>query len=121
MGEEVALRALGSRTIHHGWDRCFGSGQGLQENIGASEYLSDLGGTVRIEHAPTNLHGRSLVPLLQNPDAAWDHPAVSQVSRGSSEPNPLMGYSVRTGCLTLAALPSRFGAGHGYKHDWQVI
>jgi uncharacterized sulfatase len=45
--------------------------------------------------SPANLQGHSLVPLLENPDAPWDHPAVTQVSRGYGQ-NPPMGYSVRT-------------------------
>jgi len=49
-----------------------------------------------LKGAPANLQGRSLVPLLQNPDAPWDHPAITQVSRGFFDPNPPMGYSVRT-------------------------
>ena len=28
--------------------------------------------------APDGLHGRSLVPLLKNPSAKWDHPALTQ-------------------------------------------
>jgi uncharacterized sulfatase len=44
---------------------------------------------------PPGLQGRSLVPLLQNPDAAWDHPAVTQVRRGPAD-SAYMGYSVRT-------------------------
>ena len=45
--------------------------------------------------APKGLHGRSLAPLLKNPDAAWDHPAISQVRRGPAA-SPYMGYSIRT-------------------------
>lgn len=44
---------------------------------------------------PSGLQGRSLVPLLTNPQAAWDHPALTQVQRGGG-PNQFMGYSVRT-------------------------
>jgi uncharacterized sulfatase len=44
---------------------------------------------------PPGLHGRSLTPLLRNPQARWDHPAVTQVRRGAGE-NMFMGYSVRT-------------------------
>jgi iduronate 2-sulfatase len=63
-----------------------------------SEHLNiypTLAEMCKLQGTPTNLQGRSLVPLLQNPDAPWDHPAVSQVSRGYG-PNPTMGYSVRT-------------------------
>jgi iduronate 2-sulfatase len=37
------------------------------------------------------LQGKSLVPLLNKPDAAWDHPAYTQVKRGE-----IFGRSVRT-------------------------
>lgn len=50
--------------------------------------LADLCG---LEGAPRGLHGRSLRPLLGNPNARWDHPAVSQMQRGR-----VMGYSLRT-------------------------
>jgi len=44
---------------------------------------------------PAGLHGRSLTPLLKEPDAAWDHAALTQVMRGPAG-NTFMGYSVRT-------------------------
>ena len=44
---------------------------------------------------PSGLHGRSLVPLLKNPKAKWDRPALTQVRRGAAA-EPFMGYSVRT-------------------------
>ncbi len=44
---------------------------------------------------PAGLQGRSLVPLLRNPGARWDHAAVTQVRRGPA-PNFFMGYSIRT-------------------------
>jgi uncharacterized sulfatase len=45
--------------------------------------------------APAGLHGRSLAPLLKDPQTKWDHPALTQVRRGTGE-NTFMGYSVRT-------------------------
>ena len=51
--------------------------------------LADLCGL----EPPENLEGRSLRPLLQDPDARWDHPAYSQVWRGGDR--DFMGYSVR--------------------------
>jgi uncharacterized sulfatase len=44
---------------------------------------------------PSGLHGRSLTPLLKDPQAAWNHPALTQVRRGGGE-GAFMGYSVRT-------------------------
>ena len=44
---------------------------------------------------PPGLHGRSLTPLLRNPQARWEHPAFTQVRRGAGE-GTFMGYSVRT-------------------------
>jgi uncharacterized sulfatase len=45
--------------------------------------------------APGGLQGRSLAPLLKNPNAKWDHPAVTQVRRGPAT-SRYMGYSIRT-------------------------
>ncbi len=44
---------------------------------------------------PEGLHGRSLTPLLKNPKAKWDHPAITQVRRGPAA-SAYMGYSIRT-------------------------
>ena len=44
---------------------------------------------------PANLQGRSLVPLLSNPDAPRDAPAVTQVHRVANE-KAVNGYSIRT-------------------------
>ena len=45
--------------------------------------------------APAGLHGRSLTPLLRNPNTEWPHAALTQVRRGAP-PSTFMGYSVRT-------------------------
>jgi uncharacterized sulfatase len=40
--------------------------------------------------------GRSLRPLIENPAADWDRPALTQVMRGGGKKaDPVMGYSVR--------------------------
>ncbi len=40
---------------------------------------------------PDNLEGRSLLRLIKNPNTKWEHPAYTQVQRGS-----IPGHSVRT-------------------------
>ena len=46
--------------------------------------------------APPGLEGRSLRPLLDDPRARWDKPAITQVARGSGPTERFMGRSVRT-------------------------
>jgi iduronate 2-sulfatase len=53
--------------------------------------LADLCGL----RAPKNLEGKSLRPLLKNPEANWDKPAITQVFHGEGGLR-VMGYSVRT-------------------------
>jgi uncharacterized sulfatase len=54
--------------------------------------LAELCGLAQV---PANLHGKSLRPLLERPDAPSDKPAVSQVERGNGG-NRVSGYSLRT-------------------------
>jgi iduronate 2-sulfatase len=53
--------------------------------------LADLCGL----RAPAGLEGRSLRPLLAEPAAAWDRPALTQVRRTIGN-DTFMGYSIRT-------------------------
>lgn len=53
--------------------------------------LADLCG---LTGTPPDLAGRSLRPLLKNPRAKWERPALTQVQRGGAG-QPFMGYSVR--------------------------
>ena len=45
--------------------------------------------------APPSLQGRSLTPLLEDPDARWNRPALTQVRRGPAA-SAFKGYSIRT-------------------------
>ncbi|MFP6611397.1 MAG: sulfatase [Pirellulales bacterium] len=49
-------------------------------------------------HKPKDLAGRDLQPLLENPIAAWDGFAVTQILRPADKrlPKPVMGCSIRT-------------------------
>jgi iduronate 2-sulfatase len=54
--------------------------------------LSDLAGL----QTPANLQGKSLRPLLTQPDAEWDRPAYTQTQRGKDKAgNWIFGRSVR--------------------------
>jgi uncharacterized sulfatase len=68
------------------------SSQRIVEFIDLYPTLADLAGVT----PPSGLHGRSLTPLLRDPKAPWDHPAVTQVRRGDATNGFFMGYSVRT-------------------------
>lgn len=54
--------------------------------------LADLCG---LKDVPKGLHGKSLRPLLDNPRAPWDRPAVTQVQR-ARQGSPVRGLSLRT-------------------------
>jgi uncharacterized sulfatase len=63
-----------------------------------SEHLNiypTLAELCELQGTPANLQGRSLVPLLNDPDSPWDHPAITQVTR-RNQSGATMGYSVRT-------------------------
>jgi iduronate 2-sulfatase len=68
------------------------SSQRIVEFVDLYPTLADLTGLT----PPSGLHGRSLKPLLRDPRAAWDHPAITQVRRGTAADGFFMGYSVRT-------------------------
>ena len=53
--------------------------------------LADLCGLT----PPSNLEGKSLRPLLEDPKAPWSQPAITQVFRNPAG-SQIMGYSVRT-------------------------
>jgi uncharacterized sulfatase len=76
------------------------AGPGIVKNrvSGRTVELLDLYPTLAdlcaLAGAPKNLAGRSLKPLLKNPQAAWNKPAITQVRRGAGE-NAFQGYSAR--------------------------
>lgn len=61
--------------------------------------------------APQGLHGESLVPLLNNPDAPWTKPALTQTNRGKNG----MGYSLRNERYRIV----RWANGQQQLYDYQ--
>jgi len=67
-------------------------GKGCPRTVELLDLYPTLADLCGLKNVPANLHGKSLRPLLDNPNARWDRPAVSQVARGQK----VMGYSIRT-------------------------
>jgi iduronate 2-sulfatase len=63
----------------------------MPENRGKPGHVPTAVDLCGLRGAPKNLQGRSLAPLLANPDAPWDHPAITQTFHGNAG-----GYSMRT-------------------------
>jgi uncharacterized sulfatase len=66
-----------------------------------------------LKGTPSNLQGRSLAPLLSNPNAPWDHPAITQAGHGSTG-----GYSIRTERYRYTLWAD--GAGGEELYDYQT-
>jgi arylsulfatase A-like enzyme len=64
----------------------------LTEFLDLYPTLADMCG---LKGTPTNLHGKSLRPLLGDPQMKWDKPSVTQVRRGNNQ-KAVMGYTLRT-------------------------
>ena len=67
-------------------------GKGCPRTVELLDLYPTLADLCQLKDVPANLHGKSLRPLLDNPNAKWDRPAISQVSRGQK----VMAYSIRT-------------------------
>ncbi|WP_373512662.1 sulfatase [Persicitalea sp.] len=61
---------------------------------------------------PAHVAGNSLLPLLDNPKTAWDHPAITQTDRKSG-----MGRSIRTERWRYSVWKDGKGAEELYDHD----
>jgi len=75
-------------------------GRGCRRPVELLDLYPTLAELCSLRDAPSNLHGRSLAPLLRDPNAQWDQPAVSQILRGGLKGGAggksVMGYSLRT-------------------------
>jgi uncharacterized sulfatase len=72
-----------------------GHGGGSSRPVELLDIYPTLAEMCGLEYTPSNLQGRSLVPLLANPNAVWDAPAISQMRR-AQQGRSVMGYSMRT-------------------------
>jgi uncharacterized sulfatase len=72
-----------------------GRGHGCGRPVELVDIYPTLAEICGLEHTPRDLQGRSLAPLLSNPNAAWDSPAISQMQR-QRQGKTVMGYSMRT-------------------------
>lgn len=79
------------------------AGQACRRTVEHLDIYPTLVELCGLDGGHSDLHGKSLVPLLSNPQANWDRPAISQIYRppaprgGSNTPHGgVMGYSIRT-------------------------
>jgi uncharacterized sulfatase len=70
-------------------------GKACGRTVEMLDFYPTLAAVCGLQGVRGDLHGRSLAPLLNNPQARWDKPAISQVRRGSA-PNWIHGHSLRT-------------------------
>jgi iduronate 2-sulfatase len=63
--------------------------------------------------------GVSIAPLVKDPEAAWDRPAITQIMRGGGPANPrrLFGYSVRTDRWRYTEWDGGKAGAELYDHD----
>jgi uncharacterized sulfatase len=72
-----------------------GRGRACGRTVELLDLYPTLAAVCGLEHTPPGLQGRSLAPLLENPNARWDAPAISQMER-RAQSQRVMGYSMRT-------------------------
>jgi uncharacterized sulfatase len=73
--------------------RAKGNGQACPRTVELTDLHATLADLAGLPAPKTD--GRSLRPLLDNPTAAWDRPALTQVTRGTKD-QQFFGYSIRT-------------------------
>jgi uncharacterized sulfatase len=72
-----------------------GQGRGCPRPVELLDIYPTLAEICGLDHAPPNLQGRSLAPLLANPNTSWEARAISQMERRPQGAR-VMGYSLRT-------------------------
>ncbi len=93
-----------------------GRGRGCGRTVELLDIYPTLAEICGLEHTPPNLQGRSLAPLLANPNGPWDPPAISQMRR-LAQGRQVMGYSLRTERYRYTEW--EFGAEGGELYDYE--
>ncbi len=93
--EADVVRAIGARAADHRGSRRDGQKAAPRRGSSSSSTSIRRSRIWRGCPPPAGLHGRSLTPLLRNPQREWQHPALTQVGAGPANAT-FMGYSVRT-------------------------
>ena len=91
-------------------------GRGCSRPVELLDIYPTLAEVCGLDHAPPDLQGRSLAPLLANPGGSWDSPAISQMQRRARE-RSVMGYSLRTARYRYTEW--EFGAEGAELYDYQ--
>lgn len=78
-------------------------GKASNRTVEMLDFYPTLADLCSLSQVPSNLHGKSVKPLLENPSAPWDRPAISQMRRPAtarlkpaSGAKFVDGYSIRT-------------------------
>ncbi len=66
-------------------------GRTCPRTVELADLYPTLAALCGLSGVPADLHGRSLAPLLANPNTPWTKPAITQVRRPTA-----MGYTIRT-------------------------
>ena len=89
------------------------AGKPCPRTVESLDIYPTLADVCSLQGAPKNLHGLSLRPLLADPNAPWDHPAISQTRHGSAG-----GYTMRTERYRYTLWQD--GAGGEELYDYQT-
>jgi iduronate 2-sulfatase len=95
-------------------------GRGCGRTVELLDIYPTLAEVCGLEQTPRNLQGRSLSPLLADPGARWDLPAISQIQR-RPQGRQIMGYSMRTDRYTEWEFAAEGAELYDYEKDSREV